>query len=345
MSAVQAVLVTGDEATADAVHAAAASMGVEVEQVATTQEVVARWASAPVVLVGGDCAARVAREAPRRRGRVYVIGYEVHDLALWSAPIGAEVIPLPQGQASLAAALVPGEDAATPVVAVVGGSGGAGASTLAVGLALAGVRRGLEVALVDLDPVGGGVDLLLGAERTPGWRWPRLVGARGEVGDIRDFLPRVDNVTVVSGARGEVGESPPPMESIRAVVGALARHHGLVVLDVGRTPDLASAATTRLAGRVVVAAREQVRAVAAAAQTARVLAESRPGVVVRSRRGSPVSAQAVASTIGVPLFGSVPEDAGVRRSGDVGRPPAGRGRWARAVDEVLTTVLESRDGD
>ena len=38
-----------------------------------------------------------------------------------------------------------------------------------------GGRFDVELALVDLDPMGGGLDLLLGAESTPGWRWPRPV--------------------------------------------------------------------------------------------------------------------------------------------------------------------------
>ena len=41
----------------------------------------------------------------------------------------------------------------------------------------------------------------LGAEGTPGWRWPDLLGARGEVTDVRRFLPQVDGLTVVSMGR------------------------------------------------------------------------------------------------------------------------------------------------
>ena len=43
--------------------------------------------------------------------------------------------------------------------------------------------------LIDADPRSGGLDLLLGAERTAGWRWPRLATARGHLGDLTGQLP------------------------------------------------------------------------------------------------------------------------------------------------------------
>ncbi len=83
---------------------------------------------------------------------------------------------LPEGEGWLAARVersVRGR-APAPLVAVVGGRGGAGASVLATALALTAARRDLEVTLLDLDPLGGGLDLLLGAEAAPGLRWGDL---------------------------------------------------------------------------------------------------------------------------------------------------------------------------
>jgi hypothetical protein len=67
------------------------------------------------------------------------------------------------------------------VIAVLGGRGGAGASVLAGGLAVTAARRGLRTLLVDADPLGGGVDLVLGWESLDGLRWPALSQASGEV--------------------------------------------------------------------------------------------------------------------------------------------------------------------
>ena len=66
-----------------------------------------------------------------------------------------------------------------PVIGVVGGCGGAGASTFACVLA-ATAATGWPAVLVDLDPVAGGIDVLLGIEAVPGARWSglRLGGGR-----------------------------------------------------------------------------------------------------------------------------------------------------------------------
>ena len=65
------------------------------------------------------------------------------------------------------------------MVAVVGGRGGAGATTLACALAVTAARAGRRVLLVDGDPLGGGIDLVFGGEGDRGLRWPDLEAARG----------------------------------------------------------------------------------------------------------------------------------------------------------------------
>lgn len=74
------------------------------------------------------------------------------------------------------------------VVAVIGGCGGAGASWFSVALA----RVATDALLVDLDPWGGGIDLLLGAEGVSGLRWPDLAvqGGRLNFSAVREALPR-----------------------------------------------------------------------------------------------------------------------------------------------------------
>ena len=79
-----------------------------------------------------------------------------------------------------------GPQQAGPVLAVVGGRGGAGASVFAAAVAVAAVRDGERALLVDCDPLGGGLDLLLAAEDVAGLRWAdisvgRRAGARGRV--------------------------------------------------------------------------------------------------------------------------------------------------------------------
>ncbi|HHU38994.1 MAG TPA: hypothetical protein GXZ45_06935, partial [Propionibacterium sp.] len=272
------LLVTGDGATRDAVESTAAALGLRVTVVRGADEALPGWEGARVVLVGGDRAAALASLGPRRRPHVYLVGHEPAELGTWSMPLGAEVIPLPQGVAWLGGVLEADAGSESRTVAVVGGSGGVGASTLAAGLALAGARRGLSSALVDLDPLGGGIDLVLGAERVPGWRWPRLVGARGEVGDVRGVLPEVGGVTVVAMGRGADDGSLTPA-SVHAVLGSLGRHHDLVVLDPGRGPIPAVRQVVRGAGATVLLSGGGVREVAAAARVAAELEARAAGVV------------------------------------------------------------------
>src|SRR5699024_11548525 len=87
-------------------------------------------------------------------------------------------------------------------VGVVAGCGDAGASVLAC--ALAG-RAGADhsTVLVDADPLGGGLDLVLGAEQVPGPRWTDLSASRGQLrpSTLADALPRHDVLVLLSWGR------------------------------------------------------------------------------------------------------------------------------------------------
>lgn len=331
-------LLTSDQAIQDAVESSAAALGVPVHAVAHPDDALACWPTARAILVGGDQAAALASVAPQRRERVYLVGYEPAELGSWSLPLGAEVIPLPQGRAWLTSVLTPETERQARIVAVVGGSGGAGASTLAAGLALAGARAGVNCALIDADELGGGIDLVLGAERAPGWRWPRLLAARGEVGDLRGVLPRVADVTVVSFGRGSCALRA---EALHAVVGALARHHDVLIVDAGR--GAAAMPLVRGADATVLAVRGQVRAIAAAAVVRERLGSGPVGVVVGDRAGPPGTL--VAEMVGAPLWGLLPRSRAVAADAEAGELPRHRGTWARAAARVWTRVwAEASDG-
>lgn len=343
------VLLTADEPISDAVLAAAAALGVVVEGVATPAECLARWPDAAAVLVGEDQAGALASVGPRERRSVYLVGFSPDELGRWSVPLGGQVIVLPEGLAALTAVLSEQRGTGAPVIGVVGGSGGVGASTLATGLATAAVRRGRTAALVDLDPWGGGLDLLLGAERTPGWRWQDLLGARGEVTDIRRFLPQVDGLTLVAMGRPRAGEppvEPPSPESVRAVLGSLARHHDVVVLDAGRGRVGPGRGALASCGAVVLLAGTSVRAVAAAAAVVPGLDGGGLRLVVRASTPRRVGADAVGQALGLPVAAVLPEERALARSADEGDPPgrSGRGRWARAVGRLLDGLEVRRGG-
>lgn len=190
--------VTSDPALADALLRVAAEAGVRIEIVPGPSAARHRWAAAPLVLVGVDQTGDVVRAGLPQRPEVAVIGRDLDDASVWqrgSAVGAAHVLILPDCERWLAGMLAeadsPREEPGT-VVAVLSGRGGAGGSTLAAALALAGTRRGLRATLVDLDPAGGGIDLLFGLETEPGPRWSELAQWRdGRLcgRSLRDALP------------------------------------------------------------------------------------------------------------------------------------------------------------
>ena len=218
---------------------------------------------ASIVLLGIDQAARVAAQQLPRRAEVYVLGDDraPAEAYRWSTPLGAAVLLLPSGATWLAGALAdlsgqrPG---AGRVICVVGGSGGAGASTCAAALAFVSAQTHRSTLLVDADPTGGGLDLLLGAERVTGWRWPRLASARGHLGDFGGQLPRVEDIDVLSMARGTPsgGHGLSPV-SVKAVLLSAMRSHDLIVVDLPRSLGPASREAILRADLVLLVVRDR----------------------------------------------------------------------------------------
>lgn len=121
---------------------------------------------------------------PRRPG-VLLLGLDLDDAGVWvrAVQLGAEhVLFLPDAETWLLDRIADAVEGVGPparTVAVLGGRGGAGASTLACALAVTAARRGLRTVLVDGDPLGGGLDILLGGETAAGLRWPDLMRLTG----------------------------------------------------------------------------------------------------------------------------------------------------------------------
>ncbi len=339
------LVITSDVELLDHVLAAAAAAGVEPRVIDDAAAARSRWRDEQMVIVGRDRARQLASLALPRRAEVFLVGVEADRVELdrWSAPLGAAVILLPESSPWLTTAIsdVTGRTARTGLVlSIVGGCGGVGASTFAAGLAVGAASRGISSLLVDLDPLGGGIDLVMGVENRPGWRWSRLSGAQGHLADLSDHLPRVADVSVLASDRGPAAEVPLGGDAVRSVLTSAARHHRLVVVDLPRQPSAASLEALRCSDRAVVLAAADVRGVTAGRQVAGWLADSSTPVsaVVRTVRGG-IEPRMVAETLGVELLGVLGEDQALRRSGDSGEPP---GRSPRsALAKAGLAVLES----
>jgi secretion/DNA translocation related CpaE-like protein len=328
-AAARPLVVSADEELLDDLLRLLAAAGTEPE-VATGGPALRRaHRSAPLVLVGADAlAAGAARALPRRPGVVVVATGEL-PAAEWASAVelGAErVAVLPADEAwllsrSVAAVRSPVERGW--LVAVGGSCGGAGASTVAAALALAAAPGSV---LVDADPWGGGLDLLLGAERIEGLRWPELTGLRGRVaGDaLLAALPEVGGLHVLAAARSAAEEIP--AEALAAVVEAARSAGRSVVVDLPRgsaAHDGAAAAVLADADRALLVVPARLRA----ATAARLLVEA-PGsawsaaqLVVRSVPGG-LSRDDVADVVGRPVAAELPFDRSAVPRGERGEPPA-----------------------
>src|SRR5699024_7354460 len=225
------------------------------------------------------------------------------------------------------------------VVAVVGGSGGAGASSFAGALAMIAARRGQDTLVVDADPLGGGIDMLLGAEDIEGLRWPDLAGTSGRIDarSLRQALPRVGGLSMLSWDRGDVWSAP--VDSMRSVLAAGQRANDLVVVDLPRLLDGTAEETLTFADIALLVVRAEIRAVAAAGRVLERLRDRTAQVelVVRGPGPTGMDADIVSDALRLPLCARIRNDARVVRSIDDGLGPLPRkkGGLAGAAHQVV----------
>jgi secretion/DNA translocation related CpaE-like protein len=266
--------------------------------------------------------------------------------------VGAEhVVFLPDAEVWLVERLAEAGDRPdgpeAPVVAVVGGRGGAGATTLASALALTAARSGRRALLVDGDPLGGGIDLVLGGETHEGLRWPDLRATRGRLpaAALTDALPRLSELSVLSWDRGDTPAVP--VEAVQAVLGAARRGYELVVVDLPRALDDATRVVLGQAGRTLLVVPAEVRAAAAASRVAGAVGLLCPDlrVVVRGPSPGGLSADAVARVLALPLAGDLLAEDHLDVDLERGRPPArrGRGPLAQFCSELLQELLPAAE--
>ncbi|WP_406059592.1 septum formation initiator [Streptomyces sp. NBC_01077] len=341
------LIVTEDLGLLDDLLRLCAAAGVEPEVHHRVPERRASWTDPPLVLVGDDAAVR-CRGAARRPGTV-LVGRGQADPGVWrlAVEIGAEcVLRLPDAESLLVDRIA---DAAEGVgrpaltVGVVGGRGGAGASTLACGLALAAARTGRRTLLVDGDPLGGGLDVLLGGEREEGRRWPDFVASKGRLagGALEESLPSVRGVRVLSWGREPA--APVPAEAVRSVLAAARRRGGVVVVDLPRGTDPAAVEALAQLDLGLLVVPGELRAVAAAHRVASTLALGVRDLraVVRGPYAAGLDERWVADALRLPLAGELPYDPGIVADQDAGVPPGAepRGPLGRFCDAFWVRAL------
>ncbi|SEG94503.1 helicase/secretion neighborhood CpaE-like protein [Actinacidiphila yanglinensis] len=344
------LIVTEDESLLDDLLRLCAAAGAEPEVVFTAPPRAESWDSAPLVLLGAEACERV-RGAGRRKGVLLISrgSPDSTDSEAWrqAVAVGADhVLFLPTAESWLVdrlADVAEGGDGPALTIGVVGGRGGAGASTLACGLAVTAARTGLRAMLVDGDPLGGGLDILLGAERTGGLRWPDLADSRGRVnsGVLEESLPRLGSLSVLSWDRGTSVLIPP--RAMRSVLGAARRRGGVVVVDLPRRVDDTVAETLAQVDVGLLVVPAELRAVAAGCRVAAAfdleLEDLR--VVARGPFGTGLDGREIARLIGLPLAGELPPEPALADPLSGGAPPGSvaRGPLARFSSAFLGQAL------
>jgi hypothetical protein len=285
------LVVTGDGELLDQLLSLAGSGGVEVTVAVDAVAAEDCWASAPLVVVGLDLVEALARRRlPRRLGVVLVTrpgGPAADEAGAWS---GAEalqaehVAQLPDARSWLVARLAECRPRAlrhaAPVVAFVSGRPGAGASTLARGLATLAYRQGMSTLLIGGDPA------TLSAEHP--------VGSGG-----------AGTLAVLSLDRD--GTSVPP-EVMAAALRAARHGQDLVVVDLPHAFDEAARLALSCVDRCYLVVTAEIQACVAATRVAAAVRRHCPGLalVVRAVGPGGLRPDEIAEALKLPLAGILP---------------------------------------
>jgi secretion/DNA translocation related CpaE-like protein len=332
------LLVTADPDLLDDLLRLAAAGGTEVDVAPDPAAARPRFAAATLVLIGADQADACLRARLPRRPRVVIVGRTPAAGAAWEIAglLGAEhVAVLPTAEPWLVDRFAERSEPASPgrIMAVIGGRGGAGASILAAGLAVTAVGEGLRTLLVDGDPLGGGLDLVLGWERVDGLRWPALSGAGGRVDPpaLLQALPHRGDLVLLSFARDAPLGDPPfavPGEAMAATLDAARRGRDVIVADLPRQLDDAAVLALQAADRALIVVPAELRATAAAARIAAAVALHCDDltVVVRGPAPGRLKAREISRALGLPLAGSLRPEPALCQALERGEAPAANGR-------------------
>ena len=338
-----------DPELADSTDRVAAAVGLRALRIQAPNR--KSWISAAAAVIDEDGARRCARAGMPRRDGVFVLGTSDPSPSLWEAAIevGAQqLVVVPAQEAELVRHLSEAAEAGNTasrrgrVIAVAAGRGGGGASVFAAALAQsAGAQSvGGGALLVDLDPCGGGIDLLMGTETTPGLRWPELADASGRLSwtAVREGLPRYRDVSVLSCTRTyheiEAGAAA-------AIVGAGRRGGATVVCDIPRSLTTAAVCALEMADLVAIVTSCDVRGAAATSAVAGVIRSVNPnvGLVVRGPAPGGLRAGQAAEIAAVPLLATMrPEPMLDRQLEQRGMRLAYRSPLATAARKVLGTL-------
>ncbi|WP_182525453.1 septum site-determining protein Ssd [Nocardioides dongkuii] len=341
------LIVTRDDTLLEELLRLAAAAGVTPEVARDPGAALRSWTSAPLVLLGADVAAEAARLAPPPRDGLHILTWGGSPDAIFrtAVDVGADsVTDLPRSDAWVIETLTDlGDHGAARglTIGVTGGSGGAGATTFACALGQVAARSGLSV-VVDVDPLGPGIDRVLGVETREGVRWDALGQTTGRLSarSLREALPRRAGVGVLTWYAGT--RAALPAFAVREALSAAQRGHDTVVVDLPRTGDPLTEEVAARCDLLLVVVTPTVAGVASAARLCARFPD--PGGVRLVVRGRGLAAREVARATGAPVLVEMTDQRGLDEGIDLGLGPvrSRRGPLGRAAGAVLDRVALSR---
>jgi secretion/DNA translocation related CpaE-like protein len=340
-----------DETLLDDLLKLAAATGCELDRVPDPAAARQCWSSAPLILLDPSAVRECERESLPTRDAVVVVTTDPEPPELWkqAMEIGAErVITLPGAEPWLVDALADAVEGpasnAGKVLAVLGARGGAGASIFTVAVGLTALKAGDNALIIDCDPCGGGLDLVMGVETEAGARWPdmRLSAGRIAASALHQSLPtkRQGNarLTLLSGARK--GESPAP-DAVAAVIEAGRRAGEVVICDVPRQLDPTAWSVIDRADLTVIVTPAELRAAMTAQQLATELTArgANSQLVLRVPGPGGLLPGEVVAAAGIPLLASMYPERGLAESLEKGTfRPKPNGPLAAAARSTLAEL-------
>ena len=336
------LILTADEQFLDQMLSLAAASGSDVHVAHDTSSARKQWTHASVVIVDDRVVPADDPWTMERRPNLVLVGHEHDNADVWQRAlrVGAEhVVFLPDATEWLAEQLgTTIRPRTAEIIGVLGGCGGAGATTFSAALAMHGATKQRRVVLVDADPYGAGIDLLLGAEHVPGVRWDGMVDATGTIGHdmLVDALPREHGVSFLSFT--SQWTPPPPALTTSSVLAALCDGGDLVVADLGDGREQSVAEPImEIATPLVMVVPARVRAVAAAGVRLAALPhlQNRLQVVVRNPSPGGLEPEEIAYTLELPLLGTISHDSRRAEWEEHGIAPESRAAWSAACAELL----------
>ncbi len=176
----------------------------------------------------------------------------------------------------------------------------------------------MPAVVVDADPLGPGLDRVLGMEDRLGVRWDELCQTTGRLGAaaFRESLPRRDGLGVLTWYAGRRGTLQP--FAVREVLSAAQRGHDTVVVDLPRSRDVVVDEVVARCDRVLVVARPTVHGLAAAARVTAGLPVDRTALVLR---GPGLDDADVARVVELPVLVRMGDQRGLAEAMDLGLGP------------------------